>query len=56
VGQGDMVQVTITSSGDALGIGYNTYGEIKIMPAYGQVTLISFQTGESFGNEYVSLK
>ncbi|MCU0861107.1 MAG: hypothetical protein MUE65_02175 [Methanomassiliicoccales archaeon] len=56
VGQGDMVQVTITSSGDALGIGYNTYGEVKIMPAYGQVTLISFQTGESFGNEYVSLK
>ncbi|MEM0449923.1 MAG: archaellin/type IV pilin N-terminal domain-containing protein [Methanomassiliicoccales archaeon] len=56
VGQGDMIQITITASDHSLGIGYNTYGELKIMPAYGQVTLISFQTGESFGNEYVSLK
>ena len=56
IGQGDMVQVTVTASDDSLGIGYNTYGEIKVMPAYGQVALTSFQTGESFGNEYISLK
>jgi flagellin FlaB len=55
VGQGDMIKITITDAG-ALGIGFNQDGEIKIMPAYGQVTLITFKTGEAFPNEFFSLK
>ncbi|MEM0449572.1 MAG: archaellin/type IV pilin N-terminal domain-containing protein [Methanomassiliicoccales archaeon] len=56
VGQGDMIKITITSTDKALGIGFNQDGEIKIMPAYGQVTLITFKTGEAFPNEFFSLK
>jgi len=55
VGQGDMIKITITDGG-ALGIGLNQDGEVKIMPAYGQVTMIVFKTGEAFPTEYISLK
>jgi flagellin FlaB len=55
VGQGDMIKIVVTDAG-ALGIGPNQDGEIKIMPAYGQVTLITFKTGEAFPNEFLSLK
>ena len=55
IGQGDMVQITVTNAG-GLGIGYSTYGELKIMPAYGQTSLVTFQTGEYFANEFFSLK
>jgi archaellin len=55
VGQGDMIKITITDGG-ALDIGFNQDGEIKIMPAYGQVTLVVFKTGEAFPNEFFSLK
>lgn len=55
IGQGDMVKIEISDAG-ALGIGYNTYGELKILPAYGQNALVTFQTGDYFANEYFSLK
>ena len=56
VGQGDMIKITITSTSHALGVGFNQDGQLKIMPAYGQVTLITFKTGEAFPNEFFSMK
>lgn len=55
-GQGGMMQVTIKAPDHVLGIGYNTNGRIKVMPSSGQMALIDFQTGESFGNGHISLK
>jgi flagellin FlaB len=55
VGQGDLIKMTITSQDGTLGIGFNQDCTIKIMPAYGQQTLVMFKTGEAFANEYITL-
>ena len=55
VGQGDLIKLTITNTGGTLGIGFNQDCTIKVMPAYGQQTLIMFKTGEAFANEYITL-
>jgi flagellin FlaB len=55
VGQGDLIKITINNTAGDLDIGFNEPGVIKIIPAYGQVSLIEFTTAESFTTEYVSL-
>lgn len=57
VGQGDLIKITVSNAGGALGIGFNQLGVIKIMPAYGQLSLITFTTSEAFtpGIEWVTL-
>lgn len=55
VGQGDLIKITITDADNSLGIGFNQEGSIKIIPAYGQSSLIEFTTGESFSTEWVTL-
>ena len=57
VGQGDLIKITVSNAAGALGIGFNQLGVIKIMPAYGQLSLITFTTSEAFtpGVEWVTL-
>lgn len=57
VGQGDLIKITLSNGADALGIGFNQLGVIKIMPAYGQLSLITFTTSEAYtpGVEWVTL-
>lgn len=57
VSQGDLIKVTINNTAGALNIGANQFAVIKIMPAYGQLSLITFTTAEAFtpGIEWVTL-
>jgi flagellin FlaB len=57
VGQGDLIKITLSNNAGALGIGFNQLGVCKIMPAYGQLSLITFTTSEAFtpGVEWVTL-
>lgn len=57
VGQGDLIKITVSNAAGDLGIGFNQLGVIKIMPAYGQLSLITFTTSEAFtpGIEWVTL-
>jgi flagellin FlaB len=57
VGQGDLIKITVSNTAGALGIGFNQLGVIKIMPAYGQLSLVQFTTSEAFtpGVEWVTL-
>lgn len=58
-GQGDLLKLTIgddTNPVGVSGVGFNSQCTIKIMPAYGQSTLIVFKTGETFPTTIISLK
>ena len=52
VQQGDMITVTITG----LTLSYSAAATVKIVPAYGTSTLISFVTPSYYNTEYVNLK
>jgi flagellin FlaB len=52
VQQGDILTVYITG----LTLGYSAAATIKIVPAYGSSTLISFVTPSYYNTEYVNLK
>ena len=51
VGQGDLLMLDITG----LTVDYNQQVTIKIIPAYGQMTLITFVTPEQFSTQYITL-
>ena len=52
VQQGDMITVTISG----LTLGYSAAATVKIVPAYGTSTLISFVTPSFYNTDYVNLK
>jgi flagellin FlaB len=52
VQQGDMITVTITG----LDLSYSAAATVKIVPAYGSATLISFVTPSYYNTEFVNLK
>ena len=52
VQQGDMITVTITP----LTLGYSAPATVKIVPAYGSASLISFVTPSYYSTSYVNLK
>lgn len=54
-GQGDIIKITIGATGLELDIDFNQLVEIKIMPAYGQQTLITFVTPEMFSAQNITL-
>ena len=54
IGQGDMIKIYIGNTAGLL-IGYSETVVIKIMPAYGQMCLVSFTTSDSFSSDYISL-
>ena len=59
VQQGDMITVTIgtASTGAApLNLGFSASATVKIVPAYGSATLISFVTPSYYDTTYVELK
>jgi flagellin FlaB len=59
VQQGDMITVTLgtASTGAApLGLGFSASATVKIVPAYGSATLISFVTPSYYDTTYVELK
>lgn len=51
VGQGDLLKLDITG----LTVGYNQLVTIKIIPAYGQMTLITFVTPEQYSTDFITL-
>jgi flagellin FlaB len=51
LGQGDLAEVTVTG----LTIGFNQMVVIKIIPAYGQMCLITFTTPEQYSSQYITL-
>jgi len=51
LGQGDLAKITITG----LHVGFNQEVVIKIIPAYGQMNMITFTTPEQFSTEYITL-
>ena len=55
VGQGDILKISIGVTGAFLDIDFNQLVEIKIMPAYGQQTLITFVTPEQFSAMNITL-
>jgi flagellin FlaB len=52
VQQGDMITVTITG----LDLSYSAAATVKIVPAYGSSTLVSFVTPSYYSTTYVNLK
>ena len=52
VQQGDMITVTITG----LQLSYSAAATVKIVPAYGSSTLVSFVTPSYYNTQYVNLK
>jgi flagellin FlaB len=56
VGQGDLIKVTVDLTELTAGAVFNSQTvDIKIMPAYGQTTLVSFYTPEVFNSEVINL-
>ena len=65
LGQGDLAKIVIgctpvdpanpTATENPLDIGYNALVTIKIIPAYGQMTLITFTTPEQYSSMFISL-
>jgi archaellin len=47
-----MVTITITG----LTLGYSAAAQVKIVPAYGSSTLVSFVTPSYYSSTYVNLK
>ena len=54
LGQGDMVKLYLGNTG-GLGIGFSQTVEVKIIPAYGQMSVVMFTTGEAFPASYITL-
>ncbi|NLI73465.1 MAG: hypothetical protein GX369_01655, partial [Euryarchaeota archaeon] len=54
VAQGDLIAVHVVIDGNE-SISFTQAGSIKIMPAYGQMNQINFETPESFSTKFVSL-
>jgi flagellin FlaB len=52
VGQGDLIKITLDLGAFAIGNSQNV--EIKIMPAYGQNSLVQFYTPEVFDSEMIN--
>jgi archaeal flagellin FlaB len=56
VGQGDLLKVYLSDgAATGLNVGFSQTVEIKIIPAYGQMTYITFTTGEAFPADYITL-
>jgi len=64
LGQGDLAMITIGCPAGKmtpdylnypLAIGYNELVTIKIAPAYGQMTLITFTSPEQYSSDYITL-
>lgn len=51
LGQGDLAKITITG----LSIGFNQQVIIKIIPAYGQMSLVTFTTPEQYSSQFITL-
>lgn len=51
LGQGDLAKINITG----LSVGFNQLVVIKIIPAYGQMTMITFTTPEQYSSQYITL-
>jgi flagellin FlaB len=51
LGQGDLAKITVTG----MTIGFNQLVTIKIIPAYGQLNLITFVTPEQYSSGYITL-
>jgi flagellin FlaB len=51
LGQGDLAKITVTG----LSVGFNQLVTIKIIPAYGQMNMITFVTPEQYTNGYITL-
>jgi len=51
LGQGDLAKVYI----NGLTIGFNEEVVIKVLPAYGQMTMITFTTPEQYSTQYLTL-
>jgi archaeal flagellin FlaB len=51
LGQGDLAKISLSG----LTVGYNALVTIKIIPAYGQMTLITFITPEQYSSGYITL-
>jgi len=51
LGQGDLAKITIVG----LTVGFNEEVVIKIIPAYGQMNMITFVTPEQFSTQYITL-
>jgi archaeal flagellin FlaB len=54
LGQGDMAKLYIGNTAGLL-VGFSQTVEIKIIPAYGQMSLVVFTTGEAFPADYITL-
>jgi len=54
LGQGDMVKLYLGNTG-GLGIGFSQTVEVKIIPAYGQMSVVMFTTGEAFPATFITL-
>jgi flagellin FlaB len=54
VGQGDLIKVTLDLTAFTTAIGNSQNVEIKIMPAYGQNTLVQFYTPEVFDTDMIN--
>ncbi|OPY32563.1 MAG: Flagellin B1 precursor [Methanomassiliicoccales archaeon PtaU1.Bin124] len=56
VGQGDLLKLYVShNAATGLNIGFSETVEIKIIPAYGQMSYITFTTGEAFPADYITL-
>jgi archaeal flagellin FlaB len=58
VGQGDLLKISIADDSVAdhgINVGFSQTVEIKIIPAYGQMSYITFTTGEAFPADYITL-
>ncbi|MDD1772093.1 MAG: hypothetical protein LUQ09_04160 [Methanomassiliicoccales archaeon] len=51
LGQGDLAKITIVG----LTVGFNQEVVIKIIPAYGQMNMITFTTPEQYSTQYITL-
>ncbi|OPY32564.1 MAG: Flagellin B2 precursor [Methanomassiliicoccales archaeon PtaU1.Bin124] len=54
LGQGDMAKIYLGNT-DGLLIGFSQTVEVKIIPAYGQMSVVTFTTGEAFPADYITL-
>lgn len=57
-GQGDLLKIYVghhSTTSDSLDIGFSETVEIKIIPAYGQMSYLTFTTGEAFPADYITL-
>ena len=58
VGQGDLLKLYLSDTAvtaKGLDVGFSQTVEVKIIPAYGQMSYITFTTGEAFPADYITL-